>query len=144
MPTKYSYPICLGIFPDANLETCCNVNCDDKLHHCCQTEYEHNEQVDLVLCKYYFNCCNAEIKEVLKSKKERSTNDENDDGRNNDDNSGTTINLLMDHTNINLMDATDIIEEFISLEPEILKHQGDKLVGGRTYQNPSFPQMKRE
>ena len=118
------------------------MNCNDKLHHCRQTEYEHNEQVDLELHKYCFNCCNAEIKEILKSKKDRSINDRNNDGTNDDDNSGTTINLLMDHTNIDLMDATNTIEEFISLE--LLKHQRGKLVGGRTYQNPPFQRMKRE
>ena len=67
MPTKCSYLDCLGIFPDTLLETCRKENCNYRLHHVCQTEYESKQNVDIGLHKYCINCCNEAIREKYPS-----------------------------------------------------------------------------
>ena len=93
MPTKCSYPDCLGIFPDTLLETCRKDNCNYRLHHVCQTEYESKQNVDIGLHKYCINCCNEAIREKypygLVGDEEEKSDNKNDD----DDDSGGTIDL---------------------------------------------------
>ena len=94
MPTKCSYPDCLGIFPDTLLETCRKENCNYRLHHLCQTEYESKKNVDIGLHKYCINCCNEAIREkypygLVGNEEEKSDNENNDD-----DDSGGTIDLI--------------------------------------------------
>ena len=59
---------------------------------------------------------------------------------NDNDNSGATINLLMDHTDINLIDATDTIGEIISPTPERnIETRESQTCGGKNLPEPIIP-----
>ena len=94
MPTKCCYPDCGGIFPDTLLEPCLKENCNIRLHHVCQTEWESTRDVDIGLHKYCYNCCIEAVKTkyphgLVSNEKEKSGNKKND----NDDDSDRTIDL---------------------------------------------------
>ena len=63
MPTKCSYPSCVGISPDTLLEICGNRNFNNRFHHHCQVEYESKHADDNGLNKYCINCCDEAIGE---------------------------------------------------------------------------------
>ena len=58
---KFSYPNCLGIFPDSNLDYCATEVCNKELHHACQAGYEHDIGVQLALHKICIICLTAKV-----------------------------------------------------------------------------------
>ena len=81
MPKKCSYPNYLGKFPEGMLEQCAIENCLNRLHHSCQTEYEHSQNIDMGLHKHWFCCCAGKIKEVSESNSRENASESNPDGR---------------------------------------------------------------
>lgn len=69
MNTRCTFPNCLGVFPNKNLETCSSDKCRRILHHACQSEFEFSHGVELEMHKWCFKCCNEA---VLKERKDRT------------------------------------------------------------------------
>ena len=58
---KCSYPNCLGIFPDSNLEYYATEVCNKELQHACQAGYEHDIGVQLALHKICITCLTSKV-----------------------------------------------------------------------------------
>ncbi len=62
---KCSYPSCLGVYLPNLLEICQTSGCNGKLHHLCQTEFEHGQNIDVGLSKKCMTCLAAVISTKL-------------------------------------------------------------------------------
>ena len=81
MPPKCTYPGCTGIFQEGNLEKSSKANCKLHLHHACQADPEHQDNVELDLHKFCYSCYNEEVKQA--NLKMKNSNTDNDDAQGN-------------------------------------------------------------
>ena len=81
VPKKHSYPNCLGMFPLGMLEQCAIRNYLNHLHHPCQTEHEHSQNIDAGLHKHCFCCCARKMKEASESNSGKNMSQRNPSGR---------------------------------------------------------------
>eukprot|EP00957_Ditylum_brightwellii_P212113 15366985-Ditylum_brightwellii.AAC.1 len=70
---RCSYTCCLGVYPPNLLEVCQTTRCKKKVHHLCQIEFKHRQNIDAGLSKKCMRCLTMIVEKQNSSTTDKGT-----------------------------------------------------------------------